>query len=206
MTTQKLFNPRFLLISLGNPAPYKDTLHSAGHHALKHLQALLPAQPPFHKTDAFGQSCQASRGNKYTLVQSPTLMNVSGAFTSKAWQRELARQQDDPAGLHLVVVHDDLEEELGVVKMRKWGSSHRGHNGIKSIAGKLREGDYPGAKWARISVGIGRPDERSRATVSDYVLRPMTIDQIMTLEDTAAPGVLRCLDEWEAKLAAQAKK
>ncbi|KAL0932721.1 peptidyl-trna hydrolase [Colletotrichum truncatum] len=206
MTTQKLFNPRFLLISLGNPAPYTDTLHSAGHHALKQLQGLLsPSQPAFKRTDLFGKSCKASIGDKYTLVQCPTLMNVSGGFTAKAWQKALATQEN-PADLHLVVVHDDLEEDLGVVKMRKWKSSHRGHNGIKSILARLREADYPGAKWARISVGIGRPDAREKATVANYVLRPMTADEILTLEDKAAPGVLDCLLEWEKQLAARAGK
>lgn len=205
MTTQKLFNPSFLLISLGNPAPFADTLHSAGHHALKQLQALLPSQPAFKKTDLFGKSCQASVGEKYALVQCPTAMNNSGGFTSRAWQKELARQEN-PADLHMVVVHDDLEEDLGVIKMRKWKTTHRGHNGVKSIKGMLKDADYPGAKWARISIGIGRPETREKSTVADYVLRPMTVDEIFTLNDKAAPGVLDCLVEWETKLATEVRK
>ncbi|OLN96890.1 putative peptidyl-tRNA hydrolase [Colletotrichum chlorophyti] len=129
-------------------------------------------------------------------------MNISGKWVAKAWKEVLGTS--NPADLSLVLVHDDLEEELGFVKMRKWKSSHRGHNGVKSVNAHLRQADYPGSEWARISVGIGRPDAREKATVSDYVLRPMSRHQWSTLEANAAPGVLECLLEWEDKLAAAA--
>ncbi|CCF41277.1 peptidyl-tRNA hydrolase [Colletotrichum higginsianum] len=197
--------PRFLLISLGNPEPYYNTLHSAGHHALANLQKLLgPSQPAFHRGRFGGSSCLASIGPKYVMIQSPAVMNVSGKWVAKAWKETLGAR--DPADLSLLLVHDDLEEELGFVKTRKWKSSHRGHNGVKSVNACLRQADYPGSEWARICVGIGRPEEREKATVSNYVLKPMSRHQWSTLEANAGPGTLECLLAWEEKLAAAAGK
>lgn len=197
--------PRFLLISLGNPEPYYNTLHSAGHHALANLQKLLgPSQPAFHRGRFGGSSCLASIGPKYVMIQSPAVMNVSGKWVAKAWKETLGAR--DPADLSLLLVHDDLEEELGFVKTRKWKSSHRGHNGVKSVNACLRQADYPGSEWARICVGIGRPEEREKATVSNYVLKPMSRHQWSTLEANAGPGTLECLLVWEEKLAAAAGK
>ncbi|KZL85816.1 pth1 family peptidyl-trna hydrolase [Colletotrichum incanum] len=197
--------PRFLLISLGNPEPYYNTLHSAGHHALNHLQKLLgPSQPAFHRGRFGGSSCLASIGPKYAMIQSPAIMNVSGKWVAKAWKESLGAR--DPADLSLILVHDDLEEELGFVKTRKWKSSHRGHNGVKSVNACLRQSDYPGSEWARICIGIGRPEEREKATVSNYVLKPMSRHQWSALEANAGPRALECLLAWEEKLAAAAGK
>ncbi|TDZ29974.1 Peptidyl-tRNA hydrolase [Colletotrichum spinosum] len=197
-----LFKPRFLIISLGNPAPYTDTLHSAGHHALQHLKTLLePAQPRFERTNALGKKpCKASLGEKYMLAQCPTLMNISGRFVANAW-KAVQEAEKDHSNLHLVVVHDDLEEELGVVKMRQWSRSPKGHNGIKSIKSSLNEDKYPDAKWSRISIGIGRPESREKDVISKYVLRPMTDHELQTLEEKTGQGVLKCLSEWEKELA-----
>ncbi|KAL2760364.1 hypothetical protein ACRALDRAFT_205669, partial [Sodiomyces alcalophilus JCM 7366] len=187
-------HPRILLISLGNPAPYLNTLHSAGHHALTALRPLLgPSQPPFASERHASKSALASTGPHYALLQSPSVMNISGRWVSRAY-RDLQSRWTTPASTHspdaasppataqsppppplsLLLVHDDLEEDLGVVKLRKWTSSHRGHNGVKSVNASLRPAEFPGAKWARVSIGIGRPAAREKADVSDYVLREMT--------------------------------
>lgn len=196
-----MFSPRFLIISLGNPAPYSETLHSAGHLALNSLQALLHDTQPRFTSDRHGKkSCLASVGPKYTMLQSPTLMNVSGPWVSKAWREILQAHTEQglsPSDLSLILAHDDLEEELGVVKTRKWNASHRGHNGVKSVNGSLRHTDYKDSKLARISIGIGRPGERDKGTVSDYVLRPMTKFQKDAIQSQVGAGVLKCLEEME---------
>ncbi|KAL3291423.1 peptidyl-tRNA hydrolase [Colletotrichum asianum] len=207
MAAPKQAAARILLISLGNPRPYTDTLHSAGHRILKHLQTYLPAQPAFSRTTDFnaGKGCQASIGERYSLLQSPTQMNVSGGFVKRAFERELRRMGGRVDLLHLVVVHDDLELGLGDVRLRKWLSSHRGHNGVKSINKNLKKSDYEGARWARISVGIGRPEGRDREEVSSYVLRPMTDTETRALDEVAAPEVLLALADFEKKLEEYAK-
>ncbi|OIW29336.1 peptidyl-tRNA hydrolase [Coniochaeta ligniaria NRRL 30616] len=191
---------RFLVISLGNPSPYLGTLHSAGHLALEAVQRLLsPDQPPFIPERYGKRTALASAGPRYIFLQSPTLMNVSGPWVATAWKDVVRDQGEGPLGLPLVLVHDDLEEDLGVVKVKHWKSSHRGHNGVKSVHASLDMGQYPGALWARVSVGIGRPEGRDRSTVSEYVLRKMSRWEKSTIQDQAAPGVVRALMELEQK-------
>ncbi|EOO04031.1 putative peptidyl-trna hydrolase protein [Phaeoacremonium minimum UCRPA7] len=195
-----MFSPRFLVVSLGNPAPYADTLHSAGHLALVAAQKQLQGtQPPFSSSRYAKKSAQASVGPKYTFLQSPAVMNVSGLWVARAYREILADSDVGSADMGLILVHDDLEEDLGVVKIRKWERSHRGHNGVKSVNASLRRADYQGSLWARISVGIGRPADRDQRSVSDYVLRPMSQHQKMVLAEKAGPGVVAALMELESQ-------
>jgi len=193
-------SPRFLVVSLGNPQPYYDTLHSAGHWALNALQQhLAPAQPPF-ASHRFGQSrARASLGDKYLLVQCPTLMNVSGPWVAKIWKHSVTQY---PSGLGLVLVHDDLEQRLGAAKWKPWTKSAAGQNGVKSVQNFLRRPDYKdyeGPEWARMLVGIGRPEARDRDTVSDYVLRSMTTEQKQLLGTDIGSIILRELSLLEQR-------
>lgn len=198
---EAVFEPHFLVVSLGNPAPYGDGLHSAGHHALQALQKQLHFdhhQPPFSSERVGKKATQTSRGPKYTLLQCPTLMNISGPWVAKAWKEILAEATQNQTPLGLVVVHDDLEEDICIVKTRKWDTSHRGHNGLKSIMASMKPTDYKDSKWAKIRVGIGRPESRDQKTVSDYVLRPMSKYQKTLFSDKSGGPVLSALKEIEA--------
>ncbi|KAI0532001.1 peptidyl-tRNA hydrolase [Xylaria digitata] len=187
---------RFLVISLGNQVPYFDTLHSAGHFALLAAQkALGPSQPGFSSERYGKKSCMASSGLPYTFIQSPTMMNNCGPWVHAAWKEMLQRHQLRPEELALVLVHDELEASFGSVKIRKWESSHRGHNGVKSVKKSLDPLPYPHDHWSRITVGIGRPLERTPDVVSEYVLRKLTSHQFKTIDTEVGPSVIRCLRE-----------
>lgn len=215
------FDPHFLVISLGNPVPYADCLHSVGHYALSVLQCLIMPQYGGHEQSLFAKdilgkkAVRISQGPKYTLVKSPTLMNVSGLWVGRAWREFLQKNEQRHPGrpLGLVVVHDDLEEDLCVVKVREWQRSHRGHNGLRSImthlpspaedargknVGKGSPG-RPSIKWTKIGIGIGpRPEARDPTTVSQYVLQPITTFQKQQLSSKSAPAVLEALEQIEA--------
>ncbi|KAI1805062.1 peptidyl-tRNA hydrolase [Daldinia bambusicola] len=207
-----MFNPRFLLVSLGNQAPYYDCLHSAGHFALASLQKTLSSsQPPFRSDRYGGKSCLASTDHTYlTMVQSPTQMNISGPWVAKTWKEMVQYHQLKPSQLSLVLVHDDLEEKFGHVKVRKWNASHRGHNGVKSVNASIKPASFPGAYWARISIGIDRPDARDHTSVADYVLKKLTRYQKDVIDTEVGPRVLECLqeiqDSWEREFNKAAAK
>ena len=65
---------------------------------------------------------------------------------------------------NLIVVHDELELEFGVVKHRVGGGDH-GHNGLRSTTKSLGTKDYQ-----RLSIGIGRPP--GRMDPASFVLKP----------------------------------
>jgi peptidyl-tRNA hydrolase, PTH1 family len=191
-----MFTPlRYLVISLGNPAPYLDTVHSAGHFVLSRLPGLIgPSQPSFSSQRLGKKSTQVSTGDKYILAKSPAVMNVSGPWVAHAWKETLASTGLTPAELGLVIVNDDLELDLGAVKRRAWKSSHKGHNGLKSIGASLRQDTYRDSRWERLSVGVGRPIGRDQSTVSDYVLAPLSQKQRVALAEEAVPRVLEELE------------
>ncbi len=63
----------------------------------------------------------------------------------------------------LVVVHDDLDLEFGVVRLKR-GGGEGGHNGLRSISKSIGTKDY-----LRVRFGIGRPP--GRQDPADYVLK-----------------------------------
>lgn len=113
-------------------------------------------------------------------------------------------KQHDPASLSLVIVHDELEKELGVVKLVAWERSPRGHNGIKSVKASLSQAKYPTSPFVRVAIGIGRPDSRDAETVSRYVLDKIPREKRRILEEVAPWDVAKRLveleNEWKGEL------
>ncbi|KAI1407390.1 peptidyl-tRNA hydrolase [Hypoxylon sp. FL1857] len=198
VSVHQTFRPLFLVVSLGNPPPHYDCLHSAGHFALASLQKLLgPSQPPF-KSERYGnKSCLASISEKYSLMQSPTEMNISGPWIARAYRDVMKERGLRPSELSLVVVHDDLDKYLGDVKILRWSASDRGHNGVKSAMVGLNPTRFAGGRWSRISIRIDRPKDRDPEAVSTYVLKKMTRYQKDVINKRVGPAVLDCLHELE---------
>ncbi|RDL35422.1 Peptidyl-tRNA hydrolase-like protein [Venustampulla echinocandica] len=167
---------RLLVCSIGNPAPYTNTFHSAGHNVISALASSL-AYPGFQKVREYGNGA-VSAGADFTLWQSRSLMNVSGTGVAAAWKQFIKETRGEDAAL--VVVHDELELAIGDVKVRDGGASAKGHNGLKDIAKCLR-----GQKYKRIAVGIGRPESREPNVVAGYVLRKMSGAEKAKIETAA---------------------
>ena len=64
----------------------------------------------------------------------------------------------------MLVVHDEIDLPFGDIRPRI-GGGLAGHNGLKS----LREG-LGSADFARVRVGVGRPDSTDPEIVAAYVL------------------------------------
>lgn len=167
---------RLLVCSIGNPGPYLNTLHSAGHTVLSALASSL-SYPSFQKSRIYPNGL-VSIGSDFTLWQSTSLMNVSGPGVASAWRHFQKESRGEDT--RLVVVHDELEIALGQVKVRPGTASAKGHNGLKSIGESLGGKDY-----MRIGVGIGRPESRDKRDVADYVLRKMSMVERGRIEGAA---------------------
>ena len=83
-------------------------------------------------------------GEDLILLKPQTYMNLSGDSVSPA----LAFYKLPPE--HLIVVHDELDFELGDVRL-KFGGGHGGHNGLRSIM------NSSGRDFGRLRIGVGRP-------------------------------------------------
>jgi len=172
---------RIFVASLGNSSPaYKNTFHSAGHTVIEAIRPML-CSDYFARDRAFGNGL-ISRGRFITLWQSPSLMNVSGKALVPAWKAFLSEMpSEERSRARLVVLHDDLDNQLGKIKV-KLGGSARGHNGIKDCMQRLQ-----GTEFTRIGIGISRPVSRESSDVAAYVLRKMKPDELQKVSDAAGP-------------------
>ncbi len=108
-------------------------------------------------------------------------MNVTGP-PLKGLLREFEVTPDE-----LIVVHDDLDLEVGRLRIKLAGG-HGGHNGIKSIIETLGT-----QRFVRMKIGIGRPAPSQDS--ADYVLESVTKDEMAVFEPCLERAVdaLECL-------------
>ncbi len=143
------------IIGLGNPGPkYYKTRHSIGFRVLDELANRHGAK---WRTDALSETTHIQiDGHKIILIKPQTFMNSSGKVIP-ALQKQGIKPEN------ILVVHDELEKPFGSLAF-KFGGSHRGHNGLRSII------EFCGADFSRLRFGIGRPENKE--DVGDYVLEP----------------------------------
>jgi PTH1 family peptidyl-tRNA hydrolase len=160
-----------LMVGLGNPGPeYEQTRHNAGFWFVDRVAhahgGSWRRESRFHGDVA---RISLPSGDLWLLKPS-TFMNESGrAVAAMARFYQILPSE-------ILVVHDELDLQPGVVKLKKAGGS-AGHNGLKDTSAALGSPDY----W-RLRVGIGHPGERP--PVADYVLRRATRDEQESI-DTA---------------------
>jgi len=147
----------YLIVGLGNPGKdYADTRHNVGFMVLDRLANSQSTGWEVNKKFAAHLAIVRQDGNTVYLCKPQGYMNLSGQSVVP-----LAKFYQIPFGQIMVVV-DDLDLPLGVIRMRPGGGTG-GHRGLDSIQGLLGKDDF-----ARLRLGIGRP-EPSR-DVSDFVL------------------------------------
>lgn len=160
------------MLGLGNPGPqYAGNRHNVGAMVLDVLAGQLGAGFRRHKTGSavaegrFGVGADAPR---LVLAKPQSYMNLSGGPTSA-----LASFYDIPAD-RVVVVHDELDIDFGLVKVKQ-GGGEGGHNGLRDISKALGTRDY-----LRVRVGVGRPP--GRVDAADYVLKDFSAAQRKELD------------------------
>lgn len=197
-----------LVASIGNPSPYHQTRHSAGHMLLRSLALHLTA-PPFQRSKPHAGG-QLTHAGSLTLWQSPTQMNVSGPAVLSAWRTFVKDHAGPPSTtdamrLGLVVLHDELEATPATLKVKRgMGGSVKGHNGLKSVMNAFRgagmgKGEME-ARFVRMGIGIGRPPGRSSKEVSDYVLGKVSVREKEGIEGLVGQ-VVELLEEEGKRIA-----
>ena len=141
-----------IIIGLGNPEKkYNDTPHNIGFEAIDKF-AKENDFPDFSLSKKF--RAQISEKENIILAKPETFMNNSGKCVSA-----LANFYKEKV---LVIIHDDIDLELGKIRISKNRGS-AGHKGVESIIKDLGTKDF-----TRIRIGI-RPKQQIAAT-EKYVL------------------------------------
>ncbi len=146
----------YLVVGLGNPGrEYEKTRHNVGFEIVEELA----------RGGGFGSwksqaNARVAKGvigrSEVLLVRPMTYMNLSGdAVGSLLRYYKLGPEE-------LVVVHDELDFEPGIVRVKTNGG-HGGHNGLKSIIAHVGTREF-----TRVRVGVGKPPSAERG--ADHVL------------------------------------
>lgn len=153
-------------IGLGNPGPkFHLTRHNIGFRILDQLAENLHAA--FKHVENMELATAMLGDNQLLFVKPETFMNNSGQVIPFLRKRNISAEE-------IMVVHDDLELPFGHLKVR-FGGSHKGHNGLKSLIAHLGTANF----W-RLRFGIGRPAHADR--VPDYVLAPFNKEEAAEVE------------------------
>lgn len=146
-----------LLIGLGNPgAQYEFTRHNLGARVVAAWQA---------------QQLEGLPHIKIYLPQPDVFMNDTGPAIAAFLKREGLTPED------LLIVHDDVELPLGVIKDKLEGSA-AGHNGVRSIQETLGT-----QAIRRLRIGVGRPTDATP-------LEAFVLQKFSSAEETELPAIM----------------
>ncbi|HEY60479.1 MAG TPA: aminoacyl-tRNA hydrolase [Anaerolineae bacterium] len=162
---------RYLIVGLGNPGKeYERSRHNVGFMLVDYLSkrwGIPLSRARFHTAFGVGKVY----GKRVVLIKPQVFMNNSGISVAP-----FARFYKLPLN-QLLIIHDDVDLELGIIRLRAAGSS-AGHHGMESIIEELRGNGFP-----RLRIGIGRPT--GKRDVTDYVL-----EEFKSLESQVLENVL----------------
>lgn len=146
----------YAVIGLGNPGnKYSNTKHNVGFNTIDCLAEKNNVKLSKIKfKSVYGETM--IDGNKVILVKPQTYMNNSGISVM-----EILKYTNVPID-NIIVIYDDIDIELGSLRIRKKGSAGS-HNGMKSIIYHLKSEDFP-----RIRLGIGKPNQGQ--DLANYVI------------------------------------
>jgi PTH1 family peptidyl-tRNA hydrolase len=167
----------WLVVGLGNPGKeYTRTRHNVGEECVRLLSERHDAPLKAGRDNAlvgearFGSGADAER---VVLAFPITYMNESGQAVSALVRRY---KIDEPG--QIIVVHDELDLEPGMLKL-KAGGGLAGHNGLRSITQHLKTQDF-----LRVRIGVGKPPHKDRG--ADHVLNRVPAAQRELLDTVVA--------------------
>jgi PTH1 family peptidyl-tRNA hydrolase len=146
---------KYLIVGLGNIGDeYANTRHNIGFIVADALAKDLVVN---FTIDRHASKAEGRLKNKLVIILKPTTyMNLSGKAVKYWMDKEKIPLEN------ILVITDDVDLDLGVLRMRTKGSGGS-HNGLNHIIETLLITD-----WARLRFGIGK--DYARGFQVDYVL------------------------------------
>jgi PTH1 family peptidyl-tRNA hydrolase len=177
-----------LIVGLGNPGiEYQFTPHNLGFLAIDRIANERGVEMRNRQCRALTARAEVA-GEQVLLAKPETFMNLSGMSVRELVIKHEVRPESD-----LIVIYDELDFPLGMIRIRQRGSS-AGHNGMKSIIGALGTQEF-----LRIRLGIA--PERKILDGVKFVLTPFRKAQLKKVDeilDNAAEAVKVILKEGAA--------
>ena len=160
----------YLIAGLGNPGrEYEHTRHNSGFDALDVLADRLGI-PVIKRANKGLIGAGYLGGEKVLLLKPQTYMNRSGESIRECLDYyKLDPQQS------LIVIYDDIDLEVGALRIRKSGSAG-GHNGMKDIINHVGGQDF-----VRVRIGVGARE--GNRVLADHVLSPVRPDEREKMEE-----------------------
>jgi len=160
------------VVGLGNPGvKYEFTRHNIGFRIVDNLAQDIGIE--FKKVKSYYSLISRGKINdhKIMLVKPQIFMNLSGRAVNKIVSYYKIPFSD------LLIVYDDLNLELGQIRIRKKGSTG-GHKGMESIIQYLGGKNIP-----RLRVGIGSSLFNSNFDYISYVLLNFKVEEIEKVKE-----------------------
>ncbi len=175
----------YVIAGLGNPGKkYENTPHNMGFITVDHIAEKLGVK--IDKIKFKGLIAETNyAGSKVILLKPQTFMNLSGQSI-----REIMNFYK-PDIENLIVIYDDIDIEVGKLRVRSKGSAGS-HNGMRDIIYQLGEDGFP-----RIRVGI-KSSRSQKMQLRDYVTGDFAKEDVSPLEEAvekAAQAALCFIDE-----------
>jgi PTH1 family peptidyl-tRNA hydrolase len=141
-----------IIVGLGNPGKeYETTRHNAGRSAVELIAKNENAgEFVFNKAANALVVKSTVAGENATLVLPETMMNLSGKSVA-------AFVKSPKTAKNLLVIHDDLDLPIGVIKM-VFGRGSGGHKGVESVMRSIKTKDF-----ARIRIGVAPAGKKNQA-------------------------------------------
>ena len=166
----------WVIAGLGNPGKkYSRTRHNIGFMVLEEVARRHAIDLKVRKGYRIGKGSIDT--HPLLLVEPLLYMNLSGQVIKKVFRRFTCAPE------HLIAIYDDLDIQIGKLKIKKKGSSG-GHKGIESIIQHISSQEF-----IRVKVGIGREEG---IPSEDYVLSKFKRREIPIIKEmiyTAADAV-----------------
>jgi|TARA_A200000113_G_scaffold192969_1_gene182347 PTH1 family peptidyl-tRNA hydrolase len=178
-----------LFSGLGNPGQkFKHNRHNIGFILIDEISNKCEFKKKFK--GLFGEN-QIGQIKSYFL-KPMTFMNLSGESLLEIKQFFKLKNGN------IFIIHDDLDLEIGKVKVKN-GGSNAGHNGLESISSKI------GNDYNRLRIGIGHPGQKD--LVDKYVLSNFKSDEydlilktITSVKDNINVLIDKKFDEFSSKV------
>jgi PTH1 family peptidyl-tRNA hydrolase len=150
-----------LIAGLGNPGlKFKNTRHNLG---FRIVEGFVKKNnfPDFKFSKKFKvEISEGDFNNKIILAKPQTFMNESGKAI------KLLTRTYKPEADHLIIIHDDIDLDLGKIKIVK-NRGAAGHKGVQSIINELDTKDF-----IRLRIGIKPRSYKLEArSLENFVLK-----------------------------------